>query len=294
MCDSQILAPASFIIGAGPVATALAVALRQAGVPVVGVWARRRQAVDLIAAAAGIAGFSAELPAQLADAEAVIVAVRDDAITEMTQRLVVGNHVGADHVLVHCSGARPAEQVFAPALGRVGGVATLHPLRAIADGVATGQAIAGTVFGLEGDERGRARASALVAAMGGRPLQLEAAEMAGYHAAAVMASNYVVALLDGAAAALGGKAAPEVVSALLALARGSLDNVGEHGVEGGLTGPIRRGDVATVARHLDALPASILPLYRVMGRQTLAIVARMDGADSEQLGQIADLLADPP
>jgi predicted short-subunit dehydrogenase-like oxidoreductase (DUF2520 family) len=275
--------PNTFIVGAGPVATALAGALRLGGVPVLGLWARTPASARSAGAVAGVASYSAAPPDLLLESDAIIVAVRDDALAEVGRTLVGTGLVGRKHVLLHCSGAISAADVFADVRDQLAGVATMHPLRAMADARLAMRDMTGTVFGIEGDAAGLSAARALVGALGGRPLVLEGAQMAAYHAAAAMASNYVVALLDGAAALLAGAgvAAEDAAAALVPLARGAVDNVAARGPAGGLTGPIRRGDRATVERHLHALAATpeLEALYRTLGRQTVALARRAGDVD---------------
>jgi predicted short-subunit dehydrogenase-like oxidoreductase (DUF2520 family) len=280
--------PSTFLVGAGPVATALAGALRLGGVPVLGLWARRPAAARAAGAIAGVAAFSSAPPDLLLEADVVLIAVRDGAIGEVAERLVGTGLVSRRHVFLHCSGARSSAEAFAPVLAggerRVGGVGTLHPLRAIADGRTAMRSLKGTFFGVEGDERGRAAAQLLVAALGGQALALDGQHMPAYHAACAFASNYLVTLLDAAVATLGRAGLPEreALAALVPLAQGALANVAERGVAGGLTGPIRRGDELTVARHLEAIAGerALVELYEALGRRTCDIAARLSGDDA--------------
>lgn len=286
--------PNTFIVGAGPCATALAGALRLGGIPVLGLWARRPQAARTAGSIAGVASYSAAPPDLMLEAEVVILAVRDDAIAEVAAMLVQTGMITTRHVMLHCSGAMSAAEAFAGVRERLGGVGTLHPLRAVADGRKGMQAMRGTVFGIEGDERGAAEATLLCRAMGGVPLALSGAQMAAYHAAAAMASNLVVALVDAAAELLGqaGVAEPEALGALVPLALGSLGNVAELGAASGLTGPVRRGDVATVERHLRALGGApeLLAIYRTLGRRAVDIARRAGQAPARDLDAISALL----
>jgi predicted short-subunit dehydrogenase-like oxidoreductase (DUF2520 family) len=285
-----------FIVGAGPVATALAGALRLGGVPVLGLWARNPAAARAAGAIAGVGSYSAAPPDLVLESDGVLLAVRDDAIGEVASTLVATGLISKRHVLLHCSGAIAAHEAFAGVRDQVGGIATLHPLRAIADGREAMRELAGTVFGIEGDEAGRQVARALAAAIGGRALELSGEQMAAYHAAAAMASNYVVALLDAAASLLeeGGVPADDAVAALVPLAAGAVDNVRERGTTGGLTGPIRRGDQATVARHLEAIPDRLRPLYRALGLRTLEVARRAGVAPKDDLDAIEGLLSGTP
>jgi predicted short-subunit dehydrogenase-like oxidoreductase (DUF2520 family) len=286
--------PGVFIVGAGRVATALAGALAAAGMRVLGLWARDPVAAEAAARIAGVPGSGPELPEALRAAGIVILAVRDQAIAEVAARLVEAGLIGADHVLLHCSGARGAAEALGPARAAVAGAGTMHPLRSIAEGRTGMDMLAGATFGIEGDARGLAAARALVAALDGKPLVLAAEHMTRYHTAAAMAANYVVTLIDAAAALLGraGIAHDDAVAALVPLVQGSVANVAARGPAQALTGPIRRGDRGTVERHLAALADApdLDLLYRVLGRRTVDLARRAQAPPAADLDALAALL----
>ncbi|MGE5184310.1 MAG: Rossmann-like and DUF2520 domain-containing protein [Acidobacteriota bacterium] len=283
--------PTTFVVGAGPVATALAGALRLGGVPVLGLWARKPQPARAAGAAAGVAAFSSAPPDILLEAEVVILAVRDQVIHEVAQMLVGTGLVNRRHVLLHCAGAASAEELLGGVADRVGGIGTLHPLSAIADGRAAMRALKGTVFGVEGNEAGRRAAEKLVGALSGIVLELRSTQMAAYHAAAALASNYVVALIDVAAQVLAtaGVTPEQAAQALIPLAEGALKNIATRGTTAGLTGPVRRGDAATIQRHLDALHTrpDLADIYRALARRAVEIAARIDGPDAPDRSGLA-------
>ncbi len=276
--------PTTFLVGAGPVATALAGSLRLGGVPVLGLWARRAAQARSAGSTAGVAAFSSAPPDILLETDVVILAVRDGMINEVAQMLVGTGLINKKHVLLHCAGAASARELLSGVADRVAGIGTMHPLSAIADGKTAMRALKGTVFGVEGDEVGRTMATKLVVALGGITLPLDGSQMAAYHAAAALASNYVVAAIDAAAAVLASAGvAPDVAArALVPLAEGALRNVSAHGTTGGLTGPVRRGDAETIQRHLEALRGrpELAEIYRALARRAVEIAARIDGPDA--------------
>ena len=276
--------PTTFVVGAGPVATALAGALRLGGVPVLGLWGRRPPAARAAGAAAGVAAFSSAPPDILLEAEVVLLCVRDSAITEVAQMLVGTGLIGKRHVLLHCAGATSAQELLGGLHFVVGGIGTMHPLQAIADGRTAMRAMKGAVFGVEGDETGRAKATKLVTAMGGVVMGLEGSQMAAYHCAAALASNYIVSAIDAAAQVLAGAGVSptQAAQALVPLAEGALRNIVHKGTAEGLTGPVRRGDAATIQRHLDALRdrPDLAQLYRALARHAVEIAMRIDGPDA--------------
>ncbi len=131
-------------------------------------------------------------------------------------------------------------------------------------------------FAICGDAPALAWAGRIARAANGRILRIPAERRPLYHAAAVMASNYITALLSAAQTLLIAAEvdAQEALQALGPLAWTSLDNALRQGPTAALTGPIERGDVATMAAHLAALkdfPGPIPGLYRAAGLQTLEL-----------------------
>ncbi|MEJ7600726.1 MAG: DUF2520 domain-containing protein [Kofleriaceae bacterium] len=289
--------PTTFFVGAGRVATAIAGALRLSGVPVVGLWARRAAQARAAGSTAGVAAFSSAPPDVLLESEIVVLAVRDQAIGEVAQMLVGTGLINKRHVLLHCAGAASASELLGGVRESVAGIGTMHPLSAIADGRIAMRALKGTVFGIEGDDRGRAAASRLVGAIGGVVLALDSTQMPAYHAAAALASNYIVSAIDAAAAILAGAGVPadKAAQALVPLAEGALRNIAARGTTAGLTGPVRRGDAVTIQRHLEALRGrpELVEVYRALARRAVEIASRIDGPDApdrEGLATIRGLL----
>lgn len=287
--------PNVFVVGSGPVAATLAGALRRAGAPVLGLWGRNPDRVRLAGAAAGVATFSAAPPDLLLEADIVILAVADAAIADVAKLLVATGFVGQRHVFLHCSGVIPSAEALAAARSTVGGVGTIHPLRSIVDPRQAIPAMRGTLFGVEGDVRGREAAGTLVELLAGKPLDLDGKGMALYHAAASIASNYLVALIDGAAEALAGAGVPReaALPALLPLVAGTVENLGRMGLPRSLTGPIARGDAVTVERHLAALrerAPGLVEMYRACGLRAVTVARQKGEANPDGLARIEKVL----
>jgi predicted short-subunit dehydrogenase-like oxidoreductase (DUF2520 family) len=169
-------------------------------------------------------------------------------------------------VVAHLSGLLGPD-VLAPHGRR----AAIHPLVAMPHGpeaVARLTPPGGAWFAVSGDPM----ALEVVRALGGRVLRVADENRAAYHAAAIMASNHLVALL-GQVERVGG-AAGVPLEAFLDLARAALDNVAALGPAAALTGPVARGDWATVAEHLQALPADERPAYQAMAAQAARLCGR--------------------
>lgn len=203
------------IVGAGRLGTALAGALRAAGVAVTGPHGR------------GYPGSGDRV---------VLLCVPDDAITAAAARIEPGPLLG------HCSGASGLD-----VLGQRPGF-SLHPLMTVTP---AGADFRGVVAAVDGSSPAAlAVAESLAAAAGLRPVRVAAQDRVAYHAAASIAANYLVTV-EAAAAELLATAGLDR-AALLPLARAALENWGRLG-PAALTGPVARGDAGTVARHRAAV-----------------------------------------
>jgi len=175
-------------------------------------------------------------------------------------------------------------------------VGTLHPLVSLADPRVAVEALKEVAFGIEGDEPARATAKRIVRALGARAVFLEAENLALYHAGAVMASNYVVALADMAQTLLVRAGVPpdQALPALIPLLTSVVHNLAYLGLPGALTGPVERGDVSSVERHLKTLEANapeLLALYRLVGRDVLRLAKEKAKLDPEGAARIEALFS---
>jgi predicted short-subunit dehydrogenase-like oxidoreductase (DUF2520 family) len=258
------------LIGDGAVAQALSVALTHAQIAV-------RQ-------------WSRKTADPIPEGDVVILAVSDGAIREVAERVV--REAFSPPLLLHCSGALPAEDCLGDLSRPTSGIGVLHPLLAIAK-TAPIPDFSGTVFAIEGDDRGKSAAQKLAVALGGRPLVLDRNALPRYHAAAVLVGNHSLGLVQAAVELLAslGLERKEAESALAALYSSTAHNLVRLGLERALTGPIRRGEVAVLERHLSALASTPhLEVYRVTAREVVKL-ARRGGADPAALADVEALLA---
>jgi predicted short-subunit dehydrogenase-like oxidoreductase (DUF2520 family) len=275
------------IIGPGRAGLGLAVALSRAGYRVIGVHGRRDKMVPR-----GVRLTVGGGPPWLADAEVVLLAVRDEALVGCVAELGVAEGLRTGQVVLHLSGALSSE-ALAPLRSRGPAVGSMHPLMTVsADPISAWRHFRGATFALEGDFDAVLAAERMARALGGSPVMIAPEAKAPYHAGAVVASNYVAALLDAAIELLGraGIEREAAVTALLPLARATLDNVERVGPAQALTGPIVRGDAATVRRHLMVIGPEIEPLYRAVGMATLRL-AREAGLSDERAREVTAALS---
>ena len=282
------------IIGAGVIGTSLGVLLHRAGHRVVAMASRNRRSAQL--AASQIPG--AEVvgdPAMAAlGADVVLLAVPDSAIAEVAIQVAAGGALRKGAVVAHLAGGLPAG-VLSGVIAAGGHRGALHPLQSFADVTNAVQSIPRTYFTVEGDPEAVDVLRALVVTLGARALEMRPGGRALYHAAAAAASNFFVALMDYAQELMvrAGVAPGLALPALLPLVRGTIDNLEAIGLPHALTGPIARGDVGTVRRHLRALedlPAELSGLYIHLARRTLHVAIQKAVLDEEDIAAFRELL----
>ena len=276
-------------IGAGTVGTALAVGLKGKGYAVTAVASRSKSSADRLAAR--VPGCQAyEKKQAVTDvAELIFITTPDDAIAHVVAEL--NWHRGQS--VVHCSGAdsltplEPARKAGA----QVGG---FHPLQTFASVDHAIKNLPGSTFALEADGELLETLKQMALALDGNWVRLGAGDKVLYHAAAVFACNYLVTLMKLATDLwqVFGVSAPEATRALLPLLRGTLNNLENIGLPDCLTGPIARGDLGTIKKHLAALEKSapaLLSTYRELGSQTIPIAlgkGRIDRTRAEEIRQL--------
>ncbi len=288
-----------FVMGAGVVGTALAAWLVRAGVRVNGVHGRPVGLSDTARALPGVVASTGDIPAVISASDVIIIAVRDERIPEVARRLVDEQRLRPGQVVLHTSGAHAAASILATARPHVRAVGTLHPLVSFADARLAIEGLAPIAFGVEGDEPARALADRLVRALGARAVLLDAESLPLYHAGAVFASNYVVALADTAQRLLVAAGVPpgDALPALIPLLSSVVQNLAELGLPGALSGPVERGDVSTVEQHVRALETrapEALELYRLLGRDVLRLAREKSSLAGEAASRLEALFGASP
>ncbi len=231
-----------------------------------------------LAGAARAAGIEVDLLGRdepIDPAGAILLCVPDDAIVEVCASVAERG----PSLVGHVSGASTLDVLAA---AREGGASTfsLHPLQTFADGET---AVAGTPAAIAGsDDRALEFARSLAEALGMRPFEVPEESRAAYHAAAAMASNLLVALEESAAEVLERIGVEEAQELLAPLVLRTAGNWAERG-PAALTGPIARGDRATVQRHRVALAETapeLVRLYDALAMRAEAIAWESRGASS--------------
>lgn len=273
----------AFVVGAGRLATALLAGLRAAG------W-------DVAAHARSPRGRAAlrrlRVPARAlraaADADLVVLAVPDAAVEEAAR--AIAPFLRRGQVVAHGSGALGVAPL-APAAARGTHPGSIHPVQALAGG----PLLPGVVAAVDGDARARRVLDRLARDLRLLPIRVPPAGRVRYHAAAVFASNLVMALADLGAEvwAASGAPAPLAHRALVPLLRGAVENLAARGLPAALTGPASRGDAAVVARQVGALSGDARAAYVLLTRRLVAIARRGGLAPAKARGVLRALRSGP-
>lgn len=279
------------LVGPGRLGTLVAHALAAAGVRLVRVaGGAERARADLRAAIAGLR----DVPvAEVADGvDLVVLAVPDRAVAEVVDELVRADALREGQGVVHLSGALGLAPLRRAALAGAW-TAACHPALTAPAGATDPTRLHGVVWAVTADPGGRGPAHALVERLGGDPVDLAEAERPRYHAALAVASNAVGAAAVTARRLLAVAGVPDPARVLAPLAHASVDAALAGGAPA-LTGPVVRGDVATVAAHLAAIgpeAAELAEAYRALMRAVLSAVR--PGLEPAAAAALADVLADP-
>lgn len=291
------------VVGSGAVGGTLARALAAAGGAVVAVSARHLDHAEALAQ--HIPGCRAyATPEEVAAvSQLVLLAVPDDAIIPVCERI----HWSANQCVAHLSGAMSA-RALSVAGKRGASVAALHPLMTFTRALTNApleeiqERLHGCVWALEtNDENLRAMLHGVVTALDGKVAVLSENDRIPYHIAGVLASNYVVTLIGGAVALWEsfGEDASLAREALMPLLRASVENLAAMPPSAALSGPIARGDLGTLHAHLDWLTANaqtnqgiraLRDAYLALARLTVPLAEAKGTLTAERASAIRALL----
>jgi predicted short-subunit dehydrogenase-like oxidoreductase (DUF2520 family) len=268
---------------------ALAIALHQAGYRVVAVASRSPEAAAALAD--HIPGCEAVTQQETVNrSEIVFITTPDAAIRGVCEALTWREGVAA----VHTSGSESSE-VLEKAARDGAATGSLHPLQTFADAHEARANLPASYFAVEAEGWLRLALLEIVGALKGTPIELRAEDKALYHASATLLSNYTVTLAKLATDLWlrFGWERPAALRALLPLLKGAVNNIESLGVPLALTGPIARGDVRTVEKHLKALRQAapeMLSVYRELALQTIPVALAEGGLSDPAADELRRVL----
>jgi predicted short-subunit dehydrogenase-like oxidoreductase (DUF2520 family) len=278
------------VVSAGRVGAALGAALARAGhelVAVSGVSAESTRRAQRL-----LPGVPLLPPDEVvAAADFILLAVPDDALRPLVAGLASTGAWRSGQLVAHTSGAHGIGVLDAAAARGVLPLA-LHPVMTFADRPEDVDRLEGATFGVTAPDELRPVAEALVLEMGGEPVWVPEPARPLYHAALSLGSNHLVTLVNDALMLLHAAGVEQGARLAAPLLSASLDNALRLG-DAALTGPVSRGDVATVATHLRTLAAqapAALPSYVAMARRTAERAHAAGRLDDAQVAAVFETL----
>jgi predicted short-subunit dehydrogenase-like oxidoreductase (DUF2520 family) len=282
------------IIGAGRVGRTLAALWRRHQVmDIHDVFNRTPQSTRHAVAFIG-AGRAAESLAAMRPADLWMLTTPDSELPSSAARLAASGRLRAGDVVFQCSGALPSSELRASLVADVP-VASVHPLKTFADPQDAVLSFGATYCVAEGDAAALAALKPAFERIGARVSEIDPQHKTIYHAASVIVSNYLTALMETGLQCYEKAGLPrDTAAAMMApLVRETVDNIFKRGTVKALTGPIARGDAAVVARQVQALQAfdpRIAEVYQTLGRLAVDLSRAQGGASAVSLQAIAALL----
>ncbi len=265
------------VIGTGRLGTALAAALARRKYLIKAISDRDSSAARESRRIIGHGRISSHNSIAAAAADIVFLCLPDDAVRGEAALLAGSGVDWRGKRVFHTSGLLTSAALD-PLKRRGALVASIHPIQSFPSKRTPPSRFEGIFWGIEGSPKAVATGAGIARSLGGRVLRLRAGQKPLYHAACAMASNYLVVILDRAAALLheAGISGEKALRALFPLVEGTLQNVKALDTSRALTGPIARGDARSVEAHLMALRRfpGVSRAYRTLGRLALDSAAK--------------------
>jgi len=285
--------PSFAVVGCGKVGKALGKHLQAAGYSLAGISAQHMASAEQAAGIVGTKNFSTNSSDISGTADIVFITTPDGVIEDVCSRLAKDNGFKKDAVVLHCSGAHPST-ILSPARESGAHIGSMHPLQSFSAD-SSGNTFNGIVISVEGDEKAVTIASQIADDLEANCLTIKTDNKILYHAAAVVACNYLVTLQNAAFKLMeeAGITEKDVFTVLYPLISGTLSNIEKSGTVKSLTGPIARGDIETITRHIQGIQdktPQILNLYKVMGLYTIDVAKAGGTLSDEKAEELTRLL----
>lgn len=282
------------IVGAGRVGRALGRRLHELGWHVGAVTGRSISSARAAVRVIGAGHPLNHLTHQILNSSVVLITTPDDAIESVAKELAhLGGKEWSGKVVLHTSGALNSS-VLQPLAELGAATGSMHPMQTFSN--QNNPRLANCIFGIDGSPAALQVARKMAHRMDGIAVRLSGANKAAYHVAGSFASAYVLALLETATRLLmsQGFTRRRAQRALLPLTRQTLDNLERVGPTAAWTGPLARGDLSTIQRHVQALAdfqPEYLEAYEALSRLSASVLAAEPAALLKRLDRIFEAAA---
>lgn len=262
-------------IGAGKVGTALGLYLQRSGFHIEGYYSKSESSTQRAAGLtqSKVIKSMAEL---VVSSDFIWITVNDDGLEEIDEQLAGVEELTKQHIIAHTSGAYPAS-ILKNLKEKGCDIFSIHPLQAFKELEVSVEALKSTTFAIEGKSKGLDQIKGIFEKTHNPYFILEEKAKTLYHVGACMLSNYLVTLMDSGFNLLeqAGLRREEIFSAVEPLIMGTLENIKMKDPRNALTGPLARGDVKTILRHIQAIEQEVPSesvIYQSMGLKTIEML----------------------
>ena len=277
-CDNlQGMKKKIVFIGAGKVAWHLSYALHNNGYIISGIASRRKSSAEELANKLNTK-WSTKPEEIVNDANIIFITTQDKEIEGMVKNLCIRKVINRSQLVVHTSGLLTAKVLGC--VEKFGALPlSIHPCLSFADRFYKADEMQGVFFAIEGGKEAVKRGRAIVRKIGGKPFTITSVKKPLYHLALVFASNLFVGIEDIAVELLQkcGIKKRDALKLIQPLVVATEKNIFEKGTLDALTGPIERGDVDTIKKHLALLKKqkrSFDNIYKELSEYLLTMVKK--------------------
>jgi len=283
------------IIGCGRTGTNLAVYLTKAGFEPSGFFSKTRSSAQKALQAVTNSGeIFDKVEAVCQNSDIIFITTPDDAIEKVCSYIASKNGFKSDTFVFHLSGALSSEILSSAEKPDIN-IGSIHPLQSFTP-YEKGQTspFTGINISVEGSDKAVKIGKKIVTALNANSFTIPTHAKMLYHAAAVVASNYLVTIENFAInllqkADLSEKKSYEILEPLI---MGTLSNIKNKGSVNALTGPVARGDSDIVSSHIHAIEKDMplfATLYKVLGNYTLGIAQQREDIFKNQIEKLSRL-----
>ncbi len=280
-------------IGAGKVGTAMGVYLKEKNYNILGYYSRTYESAQNAAALTN-SNASIKLESLVKNSDLLFITTNDDEISNICNRLLDEGLINEEKIVVHMSGA-DSSKILEKLKKKGCYIYSLHPLQSFADIKSAVKDLQHTVFSLEGDKEKIKVIEDILKTTGNKYFIIQTEQKALYHVAACVVSNYLVSLLDYGLSIFEtiGIDKDKGYKALYPLIQGSIENIKNLGTSKALTGPIARGDVNTIEKHIEALKninPQWLDMYKTLGFATIEVAQKEKLKNLEKIDKLKKIM----
>lgn len=282
------------IIGAGATGKVIGRLLQKAGYKIHRVASRNFASTQKAVRFIGAGESTRKYRDAVKDADVIFITTSDDAIESVCRKLSKERTIKKGAIVLHCSG-NYSSNILRHVRSSGAYVASLHPLRSLANVENSFKNFDGTFCGYEGDKMAQPVVEKIIKDIRGVGLKVKSNSKPLYHSSAVFVSNYLATLIE-----IGfrlfeicGIKKKDAKPALIALACGTIDNIERVGLPDALTGPIERGDLGTLEVHLKSLNKNyptIAKIYSLLGKIAVEIALKKGSITNSRARKLNNIL----